>query len=60
MHPLPINRDPQDPPAEIDDELTPLALAGDPRLAWFRQSLRGIPVRAALLDLIFARIDAMN
>lgn len=59
MHPLPINRDPEDPPAEIDDALTPLALAGDPRLAWFRQSLRGIPLRAALLDLIFARIDGV-
>lgn len=59
MHPLPINRDPADPPAEIDDELTPLAIAGDPRLAWFRQSLRGIPLRDALLDLIFARIDSM-
>lgn len=59
MHPLPINRDPADPPAEIDDELTPLAMAGDPRLAWFRQSLRGIPLRDALLDLIFARIDSM-
>lgn len=57
MHPLPINRDPKDPPSEIDDELTPLAIAGDPRLAWFRQSHRGIPVRDALLDLIFARAD---
>ena len=58
MHPLPINRDPNDPPAEIDDELTPLALAGDSRLAWFRQSLRHIVSRAALLDLIFAGCDA--
>lgn len=57
MHPLPINRDPKDPPAEIDNELTALALSGDQRLAWFRQSLRGIPLRDALLDLIFARID---
>jgi aspartate carbamoyltransferase catalytic subunit len=59
MHPLPINRDPEDPPAEIDDELTPLALKKDPRCAWFRQSHRGVPVRAALFDIIFAHIDAM-
>jgi aspartate carbamoyltransferase catalytic subunit len=58
MHPLPINCDPDDPPPEIDDSLTPLAFAGDPRLAYFRQSHLGTVVRDALLDLIFARIDA--
>jgi len=57
MHPLPINRDGQDKPAEIAKELAPLAQAGDPRCAWLRQSHRGLPVRAALLDLIFAGMD---
>lgn len=58
MHPLPINEDPDDPPPEIDPELTPLALRGDPRCVWLQQSHRGLPVRAALLDLIFAGMDA--
>ena len=57
MHPLPINRDPDDPPAEIDEELTWMAMAGDPRLAYMRQSMLGTVVRDALLDLIFAGID---
>jgi aspartate carbamoyltransferase catalytic subunit len=57
MHPLPINRDPADPPAEIDDRLTPLAQRGDPRCAWFRQSHYGYPLRAALLDLIFYGVE---
>lgn len=57
MHPLPINRDSQDPPAEIDHALWPLAQAGHKKLAWMRQSLRGLPTRTALLDLIFVHLD---
>ena len=60
MHPLPINEDPDDPPSEIDPELSPLALCGDPRCVWLKQSHRGLPVRAALLDLIFAGLDAQQ
>ena len=58
MHPLPINQDPEDPPAEIDEALMSPAIAGDPRYAWFRQSMRGIPMRIALLDAIFVGMDA--
>lgn len=58
MHPLPINRNPEDPPPEIDNFFTPLAIKGDPRFAWFRQSHRGVPLRAALNDFIFAGIDS--
>ncbi len=57
MHPLPINEDPSDPPAEVDQELIPLALAGDPRLPFPRTSHMGKPARAALSDLTFASID---
>jgi len=57
MHPLPINRDPMDPPSEIDQALAPQAQAGDPRFAWMRQSHRGSTVRLALLDLILCSFD---
>lgn len=60
MHPLPINNDPEDPPPEIDVELASLAYKGDPRCAWQRQSHRGLPVRAATLDLIFAGMDEIE
>lgn len=56
MHPLPIDR--RNPPAEIEPSLTYIALQGDPRCAWLRQSHRGYPVRAALLDIIFQQIEA--
>lgn len=59
MHPLPINEDPNDPPSEIDQELIPLAIAGHPQLVFGQQSVRGIPNRAALLDLIFAGLDEL-
>lgn len=59
MHPLPINEDPSDPPPEIDGELKPLAIAGHRQLVFGQQSQRGIPTRAALLDLIFAELDAL-
>lgn len=58
MHPLPINEDPDDPPPEIDQELIPLAIAGHPQLVFGQQSLRGLPTRAALLDLIYAGLDS--
>ncbi|MEX2054877.1 MAG: hypothetical protein WD972_01730 [Candidatus Andersenbacteria bacterium] len=57
MHPLPINRKPKDAPAEIDEALAWRAIAGDPQLAWCRQNHRHVPMRAALLDLLCARID---
>ena len=57
MHPLPINEDPSNPPPEIDSELNPMAMAGDRRLVYPRQSHFGLPVRAAWLDMIFAGLD---
>jgi aspartate carbamoyltransferase catalytic subunit len=57
MHPLPVNEDPDDPPAEIQNELMPMAYAGDARCAWIDQSHLGLAVRAALFDLIFAGMD---
>lgn len=57
-HPLPINEDPADPPPEIDPALMPLALGGDPRCAWGRQSLRGVVNRYVLLDHIEAGLQA--
>lgn len=59
MHPLPINEDSNDPPAEIAPELISLAIGGDPRCVWFQQSHLGVAVRAALLDLIFFHGDSM-
>lgn len=59
MHPLPINEDPKDPPPEIDQALIPLAISGHPQLVFGQQSLRGLPTRAALLDLIFAGLDEL-
>lgn len=60
MHPLPINQDLKDPPAEIDPELIPQAIAGDPRYAFFRQSHRGGPLRIGVVDFIFLGMDAIE
>lgn len=57
MHPLPIDRS-LGSIAEIDKSLEFMAYQNHPQCSWARQSMRGVPVRYALVDLIQAGIEA--